>query len=157
MSLIHAQITFSELCHHRQSYIMKWKLFCNESCSRFLTLYVCQNSPRYPSSPFGLFRGALMPTHKKRKEAEKHFLLDLSHNSTFLYAVQISYCWMCANNLPEQPQYFLIDSIFCCPTWTRPVIRALRGPSQRGMLEALQLILTLPRGTWQECNCFAAF
>lgn len=70
-------------------------------------LCVCQNSPHYPSSPFSLFRGALMPTHKKRKEAEKHFLLDLRHNSKVTYAVQISYCWMCTNGLPQQPQYFL--------------------------------------------------
>lgn len=49
-----------------------------------------------------------MPTHKKRKEAEKRFLLDLRHNSKVTYAVQISYCWMCANGLPQQPPYFLI-------------------------------------------------
>lgn len=104
-------------------------------------LCVCQSSPRYPSSPFDLFRGALMPTYKKkkRKEAGKHFLLDLSHSSRFLCAVQTLYCWMYSNGLPEQPQYFLIDSIFCCWTWAHPVMVGVRVGvlSRRDVLKAL--------------------
>lgn len=132
-------------------------------------LCVCQSSPRYPSSPFGLFRGALMPTlkKKKRKEAGKHFLLDLSHSSRFLCAVQTLYCWMCSNSLPEQHQYFLVDSIFCCGTRAHPVIRGVGVLSQWDVLKALiamnshttmqNMTKSMTSAAFQSRLCFGTF
>lgn len=44
---------------------------------------------------------------------------------------------MCSNSLPEQHQYFLIDSIFCCGTQAHPVMRGVGVLSWQDVLKAL--------------------
>lgn len=82
MSLICAQITFSELCHYQLSYVsLEWKLFVLSD-----SVCVCPNS-ELPSSPFSLFRGALIPPCGKEGSRETSLACDLSHNSRSLCTV----------------------------------------------------------------------
>lgn len=139
---------FSELCHHQQSYIsLQWKLFVLSACMCARAHHVTPPLPLVYLEELW----CQVSKKKKRKEAGKRFLLDLSHSSRFLCAAQTLYCWMCSNGLPEQHQHLLIDSIFCCGTQAHPVMREVGVLCWQDVLKALIAMnshTTIQNMTW---------